>query len=122
MNAWTLLLPIPLVAAVTFVPGAAPPQGPEKPAGDDVTAVVQLSELHYTTPDGVSKVVPGRSVVEIRVLTDAESHIRLELLYDNGDYSLIDALAMHLLRNRGGSHEVRLVRGRSEKMRFPRLP
>lgn len=122
MNAWNLLLPIPLVAALTFVPGTAPPQGPEKPPADDVSAVVQLSELHYTTPDGVTKVVAGRSVVEIRVLTDTESRIRLELLYDNGDYSLIDALAVHLLRNRGGSHEVRLVRGRSEKMRFPRLP
>jgi hypothetical protein len=48
--------------------------------------------------------------------------LRLELLYENGDYSLIQAQGFHLLRNGGSSREVRLVRGKSTRMRFPRLP
>ena len=47
---------------------------------------------------------------------------RLELLYENGDYSLIDAQAMHILRKSGSTRDVRLVRTQRSVMRFPRLP
>ena len=53
---------------------------------------------------------------------DQSVHVRLELLYDNGDYSMIDAQALHLLRNGASTREVRLVRSRQDNMRFPRLP
>jgi hypothetical protein len=117
MNAWKLLLPVPFVVALSMVP-----QGQDKPVPDEVTAVVQLSELRYTTPDGNTQAISSRSVVEIRVLTDVPTGIRLELVYDNGDYSMIDAQAFHLLRNAGSTREVKLVRTKSAQMRFPRLP
>lgn len=98
------------------------PQGQEKAAADEVTAVLPMSELRYTTPDGATQSISARSVVEIRVLTDHSPGIRLELLYDNGDYSMVDAQAFHLLRNAGATREVRLVRGKVAEMRFPRLP
>ena len=117
MKAWKLLLPIPFVAALSMVP-----QGQDKTATDEITAVVQMSELRYTTPDGASQAVSARNVVEIRVLTDQAPGIRLELLYENGDYSMVDAQAFHLLRNAGSTREVKLVRGKVAQMRFPRLP
>lgn len=117
MKAWKLLLLLPLLAALSMVP-----QGGATPPADETATVVQLSELRYTTPDGATQAVSGRSVVEIRVLTDHAPGIRLELLYDDGNYSMIDAQAFHLLRNGGGTREVRLVRGKLENMRFPRLP
>jgi len=116
MKAWKLLLPVPFVAALSMVP-----QGQDKTA-DEITAVVQMSELRYTTPDGASQAVSARNVVEIRVLTDQAPGIRLELLYENGDYSMVDAQAFHLLRNAGSTREVKLVRGKVAQMRFPRLP
>jgi hypothetical protein len=117
MKVWKLLLPVPFLAALSMVP-----QGQEKPAPDETAVVIQMSELRYTTQDGATQAVSARNVVEVRLLTDLAPGIRLELLYDNGDYSMIDAQAFHLLRNAGGTREVKLVRGKVEQMRFPRLP
>ena len=44
------------------------------------------------------------------------------MLYENGDYSLIDAQSMHILRKSGSTRDVRLVRTQRTMMRFPRLP
>ena len=60
--------------------------------------------------------------MEIRVFDDHADSVRLELLYDNGDYSLIDAQAMHILRKSGSTRDVRLVRTQRATMRFPRFP
>lgn len=113
------LLLVPLLAALAMVPQDPPPA----PGSPDPTTVVTMSELQYINQLGVSVSVPARSVVEIRLLEEHEQHIRLELLYDNGDYSLLATQGFHLLRNNGGStREVRLVRGKKANMRFPRLP
>ena len=120
MKVWKLLLPVPVVAAMAMIP-----QGPQNigdPALADQVTVVPISDLLYDTPQGTSKTVSARNVVEIRFLEDHERSIRLELLYDNGDYSLIDAQAFHILRNSGSTREVRLVRGKQSRMRFPKLP
>lgn len=117
MNAWKLLLPLPLVAALAMVP-----QDPQVSADADATTVVSISDLQYVSLQGTMTTVSARSVVEIRFLEDHKEHIRLELLYENGDYSLVDAQAFHLLRSGGSSREVRLVRGKQARMRFPKLP
>lgn len=111
---WKLLLPLPLLAGLAMVPqGQAP---------DDPTTVVSIAELHYVGQNGAPTIVSARNVVEIRFLEDCTDHIRLELVYDNGDYSMIDATAFHLIRSGTGSREVRLVRTKVARMRFPRLP
>ena len=69
---------------------------------------------------GITTVVNARNVVEIRILEDVPQGIRLELFYETGDYSLIDAQAFHLLRNGGSTREVKLVRGKQARMRFPK--
>lgn len=119
MNAWKLSLPVLLIAAVAMVP-----QDPQvaDPSLVDQSAVVTVSELHYVNLQGNPTVVPARSVVEIRMLEDHPERIRLELIYENGDYSLIDAQGFHLLRNGPSAREVRLVRGKQARMRFPRIP
>jgi hypothetical protein len=98
------------------------PQGQGAPAPDDLTAIVPISELQYVNLQGTLATVSGRSVVEIRVIEDSTDNIRVELIYENGDYSLIVAQSIHLLRNAGGTREVKLVRTKTPRMRFPRLP
>lgn len=123
MKAALLFLSLPIAAALAFVPAK---QDPQKPADEVVpaesTAILSISELQYVTQQGKTMNIPARNVVEIRMFDGQNDHIRLELLYDNGDYSLIDAQAMHLLRNGGGTRDVRLIRTGGSAMRFPRLP
>lgn len=119
MKAWKLLLPVPVIAAIAMVPQDPPPA---EPKSADQAAVTSISELQYITLQGTPSVVSARNVVEIRLIEDHAEHIRLELMYENGDYSLIDAQGFHLLRNGPSAREVRLVRGAQARMRFPRLP
>jgi hypothetical protein len=46
----------------------------------------------------------------------------MELIYDDGDDSLVAAQSINSPWNVGGSHEVRLVQSKIDRMRFPRLP
>lgn len=117
MKAWKLLLPVPFVIALAMVPQG---QGPADTALADIVSVVAISELNYVNQQGAPTSVPARNVVEIRVVEDVPHAIRLELYYDNGDYSLIDTSAFHLLRQGGSTREVKLVRGKQSRMRFPK--
>lgn len=117
MKAWKLLFAVPFVAAIAMVPQG---QGGQQP--DDPATVVNLSELQYVNLQGATTSVSGRNVVEIRVFEDCTDAIRIELVYENGDYSLVDAQSIHLLRNGGSTREVKLVRSKAPRMRFPRLP
>lgn len=117
------LLPVSIVAAIAMVPQDPQPAQAQAPApSPELINVVTMSDLKYLDLQGTATLVPARNVVEIRLLEEFTQHIRLELVYDNGDYSLIDAQAFHLLRNGSASREVRLVRSRGDRMRFPRLP
>ncbi len=115
MKAWKLLLPVPLVFALAMVP--------QDPAGDaEVAAIMSISDFQYVTLQGTVTTVPSKNVVEIRYFEDFNEHIRLELLYDNGDYSMIDAQAFHVLRSGNSIREVKVIRGKRSRMRFPKLP
>ena len=120
MKAWKLLLPVPIVAALAMVP--QDPQAVVPADGTEQSTTAQITELQYVNLQGTTQVVTSRQVVEIRLVEDHSQHIRLELVYENGDYSLIHAQAFHLLRNGTSAREVRLVRTRQGKMRFPKLP
>ena len=117
MKHWKLLLVVPVVAALAMVPQG---QNPGDPSLTDMTHVVAISELQYITARGTTTNVSARNVVEIRLLEDVAEGIRLELYYDNGDYSMIDAIAFHLLRGGQVTREVKLIRGKQSRMRFPK--
>jgi len=117
VKAWKLLLPVPFVVALAMVPQG---QNPPDTALADLVAVTSISELSYINLQGVATSVSARNVVEIRVIEDVAHAIRLELFYENGDYSLVDASAFHLLRTGGATREVKLVRGKQARMRFPK--
>jgi len=117
VKAWQLLFPVPFVIALAFVPQA---QNPPDTALGDLVSVASIAELNYVNLQGVPTSVSARSVVEIRVIEDVAHAIRLELFYENGDYSLVDASAFHLLRTGGSTREVKLVRGKPARMRFPK--
>ena len=120
MKAWTFLLPVSVAAALAMVPQN--PASPGDPALTDQVAVVSMSELRYTNLQGTASVVSARNVVEIRLFEDHPNNIRLEMIYENGDYSMVDAQEFHLLRLGNTTREVKLVRGKMARMRFPRLP
>src|SRR5262245_40871628 len=99
---------------------------PQSPANSDAAkiepaVIVPISELKYRTLHGADRVLSARTVVEVRLFEDHPHNIRLELIYENGDYSMIDATEFHVLRS-GTTREVKLVRGKLARMRFPRLP
>ncbi|HEB52130.1 MAG TPA: hypothetical protein ENI87_02625 [bacterium] len=85
-------------------------------------AIESISAIQYLDLQGTKTNVPAHSVVEVRLFQDFRNHIRVELLYENGDYSLIDAQALHILRNGGGKRDVKFVRTIPSGMRFPKLP
>ena len=128
MKASLLFLSLPIAAALSFAPRhlgqqdpqSAPAAAAQPPA--ELVAVMPLSELRYVDLQGTKKIISARNVVEIRMFDGMTERIRLELLFENGDYALIDAQAMELLRNGGTTRDVRLVRGAQVQMRFPRLP
>ncbi|MCK5942411.1 MAG: hypothetical protein KAI24_10610 [Planctomycetes bacterium] len=121
MKASLLFLSLPIAAALAFAPSQSGSQDPQDPKPENIV-VLPISEVQYVDLQGTLKVVPARNVVEVRVFDDQPHSVRLELLYENGDYSLIDAQAMHILRKNGASRDVRLVRTQRSTMRFPRLP
>lgn len=119
-HAWKYLIPLPCLAGlIAMVPQA--PQDREDPAVSDVAVVTRMSELQYVDVHGKTQVVPARNVLEIRLLEDHPNAIRLELVYENGDYSLVDASAFHILRVGREEQDVRLVRSRIVRSKFPRL-
>lgn len=120
MKTWQLLLPVPCLAALlAMMP--QDPQGSQDPNVTDVSQVLSLSEMQYVDLQGKTSVIPSRNVFEVRLLDDTENGMRLEIVYDNGDYSLIDAQAIHLLRNGKDLMDVRFVRSVRARMRFPKL-
>lgn len=118
MQAWKLLLPVPFLLALAMMPQGRQDGG--DPSLADIVNVLPISELNYVNAQGATTVVSSRNVVEIRVIEDHPHGIRLELYYENGDYSLVDVQAFHLLRNSGPTRDVKLVRGKQARMRFPK--
>lgn len=117
-----MFLPVLAIAAVAMVPQDPKPAAPAAAQSEtDQVAAISISELHYVPlHGGAPTVVPARNIVEIRLLDDRGDHLRLELSYENGDYSLVEAQAFHLLRNGQSPRPVKLVRGHADGMRFPR--
>jgi len=115
MTHWKLLIAVPVLAAIAMVPQgesvATPPT--------EISHVVSISELQYRTPDGKTTTVSAKNVVEIRLIDDITDNIRLELYYENRDYSLVEVVGFDLLRSGGVTREIRLVRGQQTSMRFP---
>lgn len=126
MKAALLLLPLPIAAALAFAPPGTRAQDPDLQATGqapiETAATIELAEMQYIDLQGNTTVVSARNVVEIRVLEDQPNHIRLELLYENGDYSLLTAQAIHLLRSGASPRTVKIIRTTTAGMRFPRLP
>ncbi|MFT7537465.1 MAG: hypothetical protein ACI85K_003424 [Hyphomicrobiaceae bacterium] len=124
MKASLLFLSLPIAAALAFAPIQSiqdpKPVDPNKPA--ELTSIISLATLQVVDLQGVITNISARTVVEIRMFDGMNDHIRVELLYENGDYSLIDAQAIHMLRNGGDSRDVKLIRTGAMHMRFPRLP
>ena len=123
MKNWKLLFTLPLVAGLAFVPQDPEPQAPPPPPpAVDPSSIVRASEIQYVDHQGQMHSVSSRTAVEVRLLDGGGPGIRIEILYENGDYSMIDAQAIHVIRSGRDLMDVRLVRAPLERMRFPKLP
>ena len=122
MKASLLCLSLPIAAALAFAPSPSPVAQNPQEANPEVVNIMPISELQYVTLNGKSETISSTSVVEIRIFDEQTDRIRLELLYDNGDYSLMDVQTMHILRKSGVTRDVRLVRSKRSAMRFPNWP
>lgn len=122
MKATLLYLSIPVAAALALSPAPSlQSQDPQTPAAENIK-VMPISALSYMTANGERQVIRAEKIVEIRLFDDHLDNVRIELLYENGDYSLIDAQSFHIMRRTGSPRDVRLVRTQRSKMRFPWLP
>ena len=119
-----LLLLLPIVAALAFTPNQTALQDPQSPANREqlVSTIISLSELQIEDMKGSVLRIPARRVVEVRMFDDMADHVRVEILYENGDYSMIAGQAIHILRSGDGTRDVKLIRTKLRSMRFPRLP
>lgn len=122
MKATLLYLSIPLAAALALSPAPSrPSQDPQNPDAENIK-VMPISALSYMTANGERQIIRAEKIVEIRLFDDHSHSVRIELLYENGDYSLIDAQQFNIMRRTGSPRDVRLVRTQRSKMRFPWLP
>ena len=121
MKTWKFLLPVPVLAALV----AWSPQDPQAAKGqnpDDVSVVTRVSEVQYVDFQGKTNVVPSRNLLEIRLLDDVPQGIGIEIIYENGDYSLVHAQGFHVLRSGRDLMDVRLVKSKQSNIRFPKFP
>ncbi|GAB4135933.1 MAG: hypothetical protein Fur0037_00020 [Planctomycetota bacterium] len=109
------LLPVPLLFALF----AMVPQAPGSAEAKDVTAVLAVSQVQYVDMAGNTVSLAARGVLEMRVLEDAGEHIRLEILYQNGDYSLVETQGLHVLRSGQDMQDVRFTRTKRDRILFP---
>lgn len=122
-TAWKLLLPVPfLLALVAMVPQGPGSSGASDAAKDEITAQIRFAELQYVDRAGQTHAVPSRNILLLRLMEDVPEGLRLEIYYENGDYSLIDVQGFHLLRQGRDVQEVKLARTRRDRMLFPRIP
>ncbi|MEC7584553.1 MAG: hypothetical protein VYE77_09555 [Planctomycetota bacterium] len=121
MKSWKLLIPVPfvvlLLAMVPQDPAAAAKQSPQTKS-----KIMRVSAVQYVDTAGKQHQISSRNVVEVRMLEGFPNGIRFEVLYENGDYSMIDAQALHILRSGNDKMNVRLVSCPSSDQRFPMLP
>lgn len=92
------------------------PQG--RPQG--TSARVNFAIFTYTDTGGRTTSVQARDLIEVRLLHGQQEHMRLELLYQNGDYSMVDAHAFHLVRkSEAGGSDVVVTRAEPAAIVFP---
>ena len=113
-----VLLPVPFLL---LLPAMAI-QDPEKGASIDPQHVVRLSQLQYVDALGQTQSIPARNMLEVRAVVDAPEGMRLEVFYENGDYSLLDVRGFHLIRAGQDVQEVRFTRTKVERLGFPKIP
>ena len=127
MKAKFLIFALPIAATLAFTniqPTAQNPQAVDNTAKSkkEEGAVISFSEMQYTDSQGSRHSIPARLLAEVRLLQDRDQGLTFELIYDNGDYSLLRAQSTHLIRVGPSRRDVRIVRSQESEMRFPRLP
>ncbi len=88
------------------------------------TAVINFSVLSYANPKGEMVKVMASTITKLWLLTSPRGEMRLEILYENGDYSMIQVTNMDFIRRMPGATAVNvpIVRSGMEGMAFPELP
>ncbi len=118
-----LLLMAPFLTAWTLPPaaGVASPaqQGPQDDWRQEL--VWNFAVLQYVNARGEMVEVPARNMSRLYVLRGAEDQIRLEILFENRDYSSVETREFHLIRSSAqvSAVDVAVVRDHFGGMAFP---
>ena len=127
MNRFKLILPalcliaLPAFAVFTQDPGLLQDKKTDKSGGNGVSARVSFGAITYTDAGSQQPVtVLAKGLLEVRLIAIATEGIRLELLYQNGDYSMVKPTSFHFVRKAdAGSYEVLVTRTDIHGMAFP---
>jgi hypothetical protein len=93
---------------------------PEKPVANGTSARVPFGTLTYTEPGAPPVSVSAKSLIEVRLIQAPYEGLRVELLFQNGDYSLIKPASFQVQRKTdGNSYEVLVTRTDPSGMAFP---
>jgi hypothetical protein len=84
------------------------------------SAKVSFSQLIYTDSSGQQQTILAKNMTSVRLLQVPDDGMRLEILYQNGDYSLIRPQSFHFInRSDASAVEVFVYRSSVNSMAFP---
>lgn len=116
-----------LAAAVPMLAVSEPQQDPQAATTQDPAdsfrqeSTWNFALLQYTDVNGSTVEVAARLVTKIWLLKSPEGDLRMEILYENRDYSSIAISSFSLIRSSAGltAVDVPIQRGSIESMAFP---
>lgn len=82
---------------------------------------LNFAVLQYTNSLGKTTEIPASKITKIWLIAESDGDLRLELSYENGDYSSLELHDFHLIRrhNNLASVDVPVVRSDMSGLAFP---
>jgi hypothetical protein len=85
-------------------------------------AKVRVAQVQFSTPQGPQAIL-AETLRELRLIDAGHGALWLEVLYENGDYSLLAPGTFHLIaQGRTPTREVVVSRGSIASLAFPAVP
>lgn len=116
---------VALFLALALVPfsiaAAVAPQDPQIDDDFRQEVVWNFAVLQYVNTRGETVQIPASRLTKVWLLRTVEDRMRLELLYENKDYSQITVDEFHVLRSAPNTSavDVPVVRAEIDAMAFP---
>lgn len=109
------------ITVLVCVAWTTAPQDPQRRDPFQQQSVWNFAILQYTDSKGDVVEVPARDIARIHLLATVEDRLRMEIVYQNRDYSSIAIRDFSVIRTSPTvtASDVPVMRGRFETMAFP---